>query len=153
PAGSLPVGLTASKVISNALLFDFDRLVKERLAPIYYGRYVDDVFLVLRCEDDVRDGVAFMRMLASKLGRAVKFENGKGGHSLQYLPSFAQDSTIVFSGEKQKIFCLHGKSGQDLVDQISEQIRRQVSEHRLLPALPETESEMLAQALLATPDA
>src|SRR5439155_9294843 len=48
PDIGLPVGLSASKIISNVLLNEFDTLVCDELSPIYYGRYVDDIFLVLR---------------------------------------------------------------------------------------------------------
>lgn len=44
----LPIGFAASGVIANAALIELDRFVIEQLNPIYYGRYVDDVTLVLR---------------------------------------------------------------------------------------------------------
>lgn len=47
-SGGLVIGLTASRIISNALLHCWDRLVIEKLSPIHYGRYVDDMFLVMR---------------------------------------------------------------------------------------------------------
>lgn len=44
---SLPIGLVASGVIANWYLHDFDVHLKAALAPVYYGRYVDDIFIVL----------------------------------------------------------------------------------------------------------
>lgn len=43
----LPIGLLSSGVIANWYLSDFDVALKERFNPIYYGRYVDDIFMVL----------------------------------------------------------------------------------------------------------
>ena len=43
----LPIGLLSSGVIANWYLSDFDIAMKERFNPIYYGRYVDDIFMVL----------------------------------------------------------------------------------------------------------
>ncbi len=44
----LPIGLLTSHVIANFYLMDFDKHVIEELNPIYYGRYVDDVLIVLK---------------------------------------------------------------------------------------------------------
>jgi hypothetical protein len=43
----LPIGLVSSGVIANWLLSDFDIALKDRMAPVYYGRYVDDFFIVV----------------------------------------------------------------------------------------------------------
>lgn len=43
----LPIGLLSSGVIANWYLSDFDVVIKERFNPIYYGRYVDDIFMVI----------------------------------------------------------------------------------------------------------
>ena len=42
----LPVGLLSSGFISNLYLTDFDKSIIEKLNPIYYGRYVDDMLFV-----------------------------------------------------------------------------------------------------------
>lgn len=152
PAGALPVGLSSSKIMANSVLVDLDRLVGEKLRPLYYGRYVDDVFLVIKAVDGISDGITFMRWLAQQLAPSVKFKQEGEKFCLKYEPKFALDSEIIFSGDKQKIFHLKGKYGLDLISQISEQIKKQSSEHRLLPIIPRSESEMLSQALLATPD-
>lgn len=43
----LPIGLVSSGVIANWLLSDFDKELKDHTAPVYYGRYVDDIFIVV----------------------------------------------------------------------------------------------------------
>jgi hypothetical protein len=155
PEGCLPVGLSASKILSNVLLIQFDRLIRERLQPAYYGRYVDDIFLVLNAEVTISSASEFMEWIGQRLGPVVRKEDSADGPVLRYRERFCRDSSIVFSGAKQKVFALSGDSkyGLDLINQIEFQIKKQSSEHRLLPALAHDESAMLSQALLATPDA
>lgn len=43
----LPIGLPSSGVIANWILAEFDKDIKYSTAPVYYGRYVDDMFLVI----------------------------------------------------------------------------------------------------------
>jgi len=42
----LPIALPSSGVIANWFLSSFDKELKDKMAPIYYGRYVDDIFIV-----------------------------------------------------------------------------------------------------------
>lgn len=158
-ARGLPVGLSASGLIANVLLGQFDRHVISRLAPSYYARYVDDVFLVLRHSDPFADGDAFLRWLGERLapiGTAVFPEEGErqsDGPALQVNLPYGDGSELLFVGKKQKIFQLEGAHGIDLIGPIEEQIRQQTSEHRDLPHLPDTESRMAHRALLVTSDA
>jgi hypothetical protein len=43
----LPIGLPSSGIIGNYYLTDFDNNIKGKLNPIYYGRYVDDILIVI----------------------------------------------------------------------------------------------------------
>jgi hypothetical protein len=154
PEGAIPVGLSASKIISNVLMNEFDCEIKSRLKPIYYGRYVDDIFLVIENSDRIASASEVTKHLAKELAPliSIKSERKSQPSLLLNLP-YAQDSQIIFRGKKQKIFALSSKHGLDLIQNIKEQIRSQSSEYRLLPSLPETGEEMASRALLATPDA
>ncbi len=55
----LPVGATASRVIANVFLLGFDQAILRNLSPLYYARYVDDLFLVIKDTGDFRDGTEF----------------------------------------------------------------------------------------------
>jgi len=48
----IPIGLCSSPLIANWYLRDFDKAVKTLLRPAYYGRYVDDILLVVPDLDD-----------------------------------------------------------------------------------------------------
>lgn len=43
----LPIGLLSSGILSNWHLDNFDKKVSEKLSPAFYGRYVDDIIIVL----------------------------------------------------------------------------------------------------------
>ncbi len=156
PEGAIPVGLSASKIIANVLLTELDKRVYETVRPDYYGRYVDDVFMVVRLKDSPLSGDDVMRRMAEQLPEILKFRrkvDGEKATGLQVTLSYAKDSELIFAGSKLKVFNLSGEHGLDLVKQVSEQIRRQSSEHRLLPLLPESAEEMSSRALLAQPSA
>lgn len=48
----LPIGLCSSLVLANWYLQDFDRTVLQKVRPAYYGRYVDDILLVVPLPTD-----------------------------------------------------------------------------------------------------
>lgn len=154
PEGAIPVGLSASKIIANVLLTQFDRSVVANLSPIYYGRYVDDVFLVLDAAGNDYSAKRVTARIANEMAPLVALKKNIGGPDslVLHLP-YAKDSQLVFAGPKQKIFALSSAHGSDLVHHIRDQIRQQSSEYRLLPAVPETGIAMASRALLATPNA
>jgi hypothetical protein len=48
----LPIGLCSSLVLANWYLKDFDNLVRKSVRPSYYGRYVDDILIVVPAARD-----------------------------------------------------------------------------------------------------
>jgi len=153
----VPVGLSASAVIANCLLRDFDQQVKVALKPCYYGRYVDDVILVQKVDEPFETGEKFLEFLVQQMSPILSLETLKNGElglvvNLPYHDSKPAQE-LLFAADKQKIFQLEGKEGLDLINPIEEQIKAQSSEFRDLPDLPTTEGEMASRALLVTPDA
>ncbi len=152
----LPVGLTASQVIANVLLHEFDCHIVRELSPAYYARYVDDVFLVLRHPDNFKSGTEFVRWLGERLADLTAIDGDKGGPneeiSIRVKLPYAERSDLRFVGNKQKIFQLSGPDGLDLIGPIEQQIREQSSEHRSMPDLPDSEIAMAHRALLVSSD-
>jgi hypothetical protein len=154
PLGAIPVGLSASKIIANVLLVDFDKAITTRLRPLYYGRYVDDIFLIFENTAQLEGGPEVTAWLAKTLAPILTVKRNSGASpSLRVDLTYARDSELIFAGAKQKIFALSSAHGLDLIQHIREQIRLQSSEHRLLPVVPESGAEMASRALLATQDA
>ncbi|MCT7480374.1 RNA-directed DNA polymerase [Aliarcobacter cryaerophilus] len=146
--GAIPVGLSSSKVISNILLYQLDKEMSEKLQPIYYGRYVDDIFLVIDAPKETSNGDDIIQWISQNID-CLKLINGLLTVNFEY----ANDSNLIFAQDKQKIFYLNSEHGLDLVNQIFSQIRKQSSEYRLLPDVPETVHTMATRALLSTSDA
>jgi hypothetical protein len=48
----IPIGLCSSLVLANWYLKDFDDKVKRSVRPAYYGRYVDDILMVIPAAKD-----------------------------------------------------------------------------------------------------
>jgi len=42
----IPIGFTSSAILANWYLADFDKDIKSKINPSYYGRYVDDILFV-----------------------------------------------------------------------------------------------------------
>ncbi|MHA3078968.1 RNA-directed DNA polymerase [Acinetobacter sp. ANC 5502] len=63
----LPIGLTCSKIISNIILKILDDKIERNLKPISYGRYVDDIFIVIDNKDFLNKN-DFLSFFSDKIG-------------------------------------------------------------------------------------
>ena len=48
----IPIGLCSSQLLGNWYLRDFDQAIMNLVRPAYYGRYVDDILLVVPANED-----------------------------------------------------------------------------------------------------
>lgn len=156
--GGLVIGLTASRIISNALLHRWDTLIKEKIAPIHYGRYVDDMFLVLRDTGLISNSEDFMAYLQDRMGDECVFREKNVGSKeasndllwqIQQGKAIQANSLIKLQGNKQKLFMLQGQAGLDLLDSIEREIGELSSEHRLMPSPDQLEDSTAAKVLSA----
>ncbi|NHZ37924.1 RNA-directed DNA polymerase [Massilia rubra] len=152
-SGGLAIGLTATRIISNSLLYRWDALIKEKLSPIHYGRYVDDMFLVFHDTGKINNTAAFMEFLRERIGGKI-FKKGKsadkGIWEIQLGKSLQANSKIRLQSEKQKLFILNGQAGLDLLDSIEKEIYELSSEHRLMPSPDQLEDSTAARVLSAS---
>jgi hypothetical protein len=139
----IPVGPSASRIIANVLLAEFDRLMTEELEPIYYSRYVDDIFLVLQDSGRYKKGSDVFKRIAKLLDPNFKVSDNEV--TLQF--PYAEKSKLCFQAKKQRIFLLRGEVGQDMLDTIKDRIDEVSSEWRLLPDLEELEKSPAARVL------
>lgn len=158
--GGLVIGLTVSRIISNVLLHHWDRLIKQKIAPIHYGRYVDDMFLVLLDTGTITNSDGFMQFLQERLGKDCIFQDADSGKRKKDNPSpklwqiqqgkeLQGDSLIKLQSDKQKLFLLQGRAGLDLLDSIEKEIYELSSEHRLMPSPDQLEDSTAARVLSA----
>jgi hypothetical protein len=142
PLGTgLPVGLPASAVVANAALIKLDQFVEEQVVPLYYGRYVDDILLVMENTSNIKTTDEFWKWVFSRDGGVGLFEWKSGkkpeDKSILFKPDYLKKSCVAFENSKNKLFVLSGGPGKALVNAITEQVNQRASEWRSLPDLPE----------------
>ena len=148
--GGLPIGLSLSRVVANALLVALDRDIEQGLTPVYYGRYVDDLFLVLRDPGNLVSEKALLTYLASRTSCFPASAKSKTDEVYLALPGGFQGKTkLLLQQSKQKCFFLQGAGGIDLLSNIESQIRSVSSERRLMPSPDRLESMASAKVLTA----
>lgn len=148
-ARGLPVGLPASAVVANLALVEFDRIAMEQYKPLYYGRYVDDIILVLRDGDNLRSVEEVWDWLASR--SEGKLQRSTDPYSIKFLPDYLEGSEIEFAAqEKNKIFHLSGPSGEFLLGSIKRTIDEQTSRWRSLPSISSDAARIGTDIAVAT---
>jgi len=145
----LPVGLPASAVVANVALLDLDRLILKLVAPLYYGRYVDDILLVMENGANFKSTVELWEWLFKRSDGQLSWTDSKKTE-VQFEPTYLEGSQIRFSNGKNKVFLLEGETGKTLVDSIAHQIHARASEWRALPNLPISASHVGTDLVAAT---
>lgn len=144
----LPVGLPASAVVANAALLRLDQFIEQQVVPLYYGRYVDDILLVMENTSNIKTTEQFWEWIFNRDGGKdlLKRDNGR----ILFKPDYLKGDRIAFENSKNKLFILAGSTGTALVNAISEQINQRASEWRSLPDLPDSPSTVATDLLKAT---
>ncbi len=146
----LPVGLPASAVVANVALVELDRLVEQQLVPLYYGRYVDDILLVMENGARFRSTTELWEWLFARSGGKLGWVPQHEHKQIAFQPSYLSDSQIRFANAKNKVFMLTGEPGRALVDAITHQIHARASEWRAMPRLPRSADHVGTDLLAAT---
>ncbi|TFD91233.1 reverse transcriptase domain-containing protein [Cryobacterium serini] len=145
----LPVGLPASALIANMALIELDRMMEREVVPLYYGRYVDDIMLVMENGAGFTTPAELWDWLFSRSGTRLSRAAGESP-GVQYSAPYLENSCILFANAKNKIFLLEGVSGRVLVDSIERQVQERASEWRSLPSLPQQASDVATEMVAAT---
>lgn len=151
--GGLPIGLSMVRVAANVLLLGLDRDIEQGLAPVYYGRYVDDIFLVLRDPGNLGSAEDLLRFIAARTRYFPPKTKAKGEIHLNLPAAYRGRTSLLLQQTKQKAFFLQGRGGLDLLDNIEAQIRSVSSERRLMPAPDRLEKMASAHVLTAAGNA
>ena len=152
----LPVGMMASSLIANVALFELDKLFEEEIAPLYYGRYVDDIILVIKNGTGFESSGEVWDWLLSRMKGALEWKDPdkKDDGELLYIRDYLEKSEILkgseilFSREKSKTFVFSGDSGWTLLKSFRSDIMSRTSEWRSLPEIPRI--DQLESAFLST---
>ncbi|MEB4615020.1 hypothetical protein [Leucobacter sp. M11] len=155
--GGLPVKVAASSVVANIAMKDFDDYVLQKVKPIHYGRYVDDIILVLPGSTEAPSALNVWEWL---IARSV-FAGSLVTLSFEKADEFGQPDDIGISllfkepislrvqRQKTKVFFLDGGPGLSLIDSIERGILESSSEHRHLPEFPAAPHQVAADLVRA----
>ncbi len=146
----LPVGLPASAVVANIALVELDRLIEQQVAPLYYGRYVDDILLIMENGANFRSTAELWEWLFTRSDNKLGWVPGEERKQIAFQPIYLSDSQIRFANTKNKVFMLAGEPGKTLVNAIAHQIHERASEWRAMPRLPQSASHVGTDLLAAT---
>lgn len=150
----LPVGLPASAVVANVALIELDRIIEQQVVPLYYGRYVDDIMLIMEQGTNVRTAIDLWEWIFARSGDKLGWVNADEKDAICFRPDYLtrgdQASRIHFENGKNKVFSLYGESGKTLLDIISHQIHERASEWQAMPRLPHSERHIGTDLLAAT---
>lgn len=146
----LPVGLPASAIVANVALVELDRLIEQQVVPLYYGRYVDDILLVMENGAGFSSATALWEWLFARSDGRLAWDN-EAKDQIRFKPAYlTSESRILFGNGKNKVFLLKGDSGKALVGAISHQIQERASEWRAMPHLPLSADHVGTDVLAAT---
>lgn len=152
----LPVGLPASAIVANVALVELDRCIEKEVAPLYYGRYVDDVLLVMENGASFGSARQLWDWLFARSNGNLSWgpKNENEGKVISFQPRYFKKgrgkSKIQFANSKNKVFLLSGDTGKTLVDAIAHQIHERSSEWRAMPRLPHSDRHVGTDLLAAT---
>ena len=152
----LPVGLPASAVVANLALAQLDGIVVEDMKPLYYGRYVDDVLLVLEDPGGIANQRALWEWMIGRSRNLLTLDppplasasSDRPSAAIYFNPPYLQRSVIAFENRKNKTFHLSGASGGGLIESIRSTIRERSSEWRSLANVP-SEVDQIEHAIMS----
>lgn len=132
----IPIGLTASPVLANAIMKEFDKNINS-IAPTYYGRYVDDILLVFPDNGDLNSGEKVLEYLKNRT-----VINEKDNDFILYKDS-ENKGDFKLKKSKQKIFYLDKNADLSIIDGMEAEINSVSSEWRFLPDIADKNSSLL----------
>jgi len=129
----LPVGLSASKVIANLFLEYFDRKIEAEVNPIHYGRYVDDIFLVLENKNNLKSSEDVWNYIGARVKECSFSGEFEDNPCAKFKAVFGKEDIVEFGSKKEKLFVLESESGDTFIETLKESMNENSSEWRLLP--------------------
>lgn len=142
----IPIGLSASKIIANLVLIGFDKKILSELSPVYYGRYVDDIFIVLEDHGAINSSNDLWKYITKRIESVSKSNQIKGNKTaINFSIPYSPDSLIEFGKEKEKIFYFENFCGTAFLDSIRKSLSENSSEWNLPPNLEHDLEDLVAE--------
>ncbi len=121
----LPIGLMSSSILCNWYLKDFDQDLIENIKPIYYGRYVDDLSLVIT--DYIKDNINLQNYINERFDKIFEDDpNNKGLIKIK-------KNNLFLQTEKIQVFYFDRYGPSTVINKFKEELLKSSSEFRSLP--------------------
>lgn len=137
-ANILPIGFLPANIIANQYLKDVDLMIDKVSDISYYGRYVDDMLLLMEIPDD--EAPKLKKQILKKgnqyifdyMIKKLSKENilGKNEDESFYLKNYEK---LVFQGEKFRFFYIDKDDYDTIIDKIHNDICKNTSEFNYIP--------------------
>jgi len=124
----LPIGLISSGVIANWYLDPLDKAIQKELSPDYFGRYVDDILIVLPLKNGSKLPKKSELIDREFCDKNLLLKNDKG-----YQVSVEGLSCLNVQTKKFQIIHFVSDELTSLLDKYINDAKRKSSEYRLLP--------------------
>lgn len=142
--GVLPIGLLSSGILANWFLKDFDTKIKDELSPAYYGRYVDDIQIVLSNTkiSNEFDRTKFNSPLESFIDKFFVSRNifnsnikerTKKDLEFQVSYNYSNNLNIEIQKEKIAVYSFESKESRAVLDMFKKKIEQNSSAFWFLP--------------------
>lgn len=146
----IPIGMLSSNVIANWYLKDFDKQLIKQVKPIYYGRYVDDMLVVLENTDecnkldcDKTDCVKNRKLTTENIIEKYFYKDKKvpiltpeaapvNKNSKEYNINIHK-CNLKIQQDKIKLFIFDANSTKAMLLKFKDNLRKHSSEFRFLP--------------------
>lgn len=132
----LPVGVPASAIIANMALIELDRIIETQVVPLYYGRYVDDIFLVMENTQNHSSKEEVWEWIAARSEGKLEPREGTIFFNSEYFKHGESKCEVKFGNTKNKTFFLTSETGEAMIRTIIYHMNKQISEWQALPSLP-----------------
>lgn len=125
----LPIGLLSSSIIANYYLKSFDDEIIKNIKPEYYGRYVDDILMVL--SNPIVNKKSPELLLENIFEKSTIVNKIKDGFSITINKNYKHK--LEFQYEKVKLYYFFAKEPITILKEFEKNIKLNSSEFRLLP--------------------
>lgn len=130
----LPIGLFSSMLLANVYMYELDNDISTNPNVLYYGRYVDDIILVVDVtgeEKNISEDTAFNRYLVEKNNILVNAESGR--FAIKQYPN------LYIQKEKVKIMYFNKTGSKPLINQLL----KTISYPSQMNVIPDTELSLI----------
>ena len=136
PKSIIPIGLPSSGILANWELRKLDEDITKVLRPLYYGRYVDDLLLVLNYPDSKNIKKSTPKKLINEIFIDSKIMSGPLQCSIKeegYYYGFVGYDHLFLQSEKLIFHYYNHNSNWAGLTKFNDELRKQASEFRFLP--------------------